>query len=97
MEIKNYGVLIGERPTDYHADEEVGALPYEVRKADGNWEPHLPPGEWQASDNGDSMSCVSFGEINGIETQMNQLLYEGKLSDELIQWSIDNGYLKKRP
>ena len=72
QKFKNYGVLIGERSTDYRANERVGALPYQERQLDGNWEPFLPLGEWQASDDGDSMSCVSFGEINGIETQEKQ-------------------------
>ena len=72
MTFKNFGVLLGDRSTDYRAGKKVGALPYQVRKSDGNWEPFLPPGEWQANDKGDSMSCVSFGEINGIETQEKQ-------------------------
>jgi len=93
---QNFGVLVGERSTDYHADVKVGALPYEIRNESGDYEPWLPPGEWQASDRGDSMSCVTFGSLNAIETEMNRLLQEGKMPDDLIQWSVDKGYLKKR-
>ena len=95
---KNYGVKIGRRDTDYQADRIGGNLPYEVRQPDGNYEPYVPPGEWQRSDRGDNMSCVSFGHLNSIETQMNKLLYEGKIPDETLQFMIDMGYLsKKRP
>src|SRR3990167_2756789 len=68
---KNRGVLVGDRSTDYRAGLVSGNLPYEVR-TDGNYEPWLPPGEWQANDNGDSMSCVSFGALNAIETEENR-------------------------
>jgi len=69
---QNYGVKVGSRTEDYKADRVGGVLPYEERQLDGNWEPFLPPGEWQKSDNGDSMSCVSFGHLNSIETQEKQ-------------------------
>jgi len=66
------GVKVGSRTEDYRADRVGGTLTYEARQPDGNWEPYLPPGEWQKSDNGDSMSCVSFGHLNSIETQEKQ-------------------------
>jgi len=66
---KNFGVLLGEKIGDYHADFAGGALPFVSNVSDGAWKPWLPDGERQSSDNGDSMSCVTFGEINGIETQ----------------------------
>lgn len=90
--IKNYGVILGSSPTTYGA----GVLPYEIRNPSGDWEPFIPPGEWQKSDNGDSMSCVTFSAINSIETQENRMLYEGEIPDDLLQWCIDKGYLKKR-
>jgi hypothetical protein len=66
---KNYGVLIREKSTDFRAGLVSGNLPYEVRSESGDYGPWLPPGEWQKSDNGDSMSCVSFGALNAIETE----------------------------
>ena len=66
---KNYGVLIGEKSTDFHAGLVSGNLPYEVRNPEGSYELWLPPGEWQNNDGGDSLSCVSFGAINAIETE----------------------------
>src|SRR3712207_6542899 len=68
-EFINHGVLEGRRDTDFVAGEEVGALPYEVRNETGDWTPFMPPGEWQASKKGDSMSCVTFSALNSIEAQ----------------------------
>src|SRR3990167_6176709 len=58
-----------------------GVIPFEERQSDGNWKPFLPPGEWQASDSGDSMSCVTFGHLNNIETQ------EKKLTGKQVNYS----------
>lgn len=68
-ETKNYGVLLGDSPDTYRADRVGGALPYIVRQKDGDWTSHLPPEERQYNDSGDSMSCVSFAHLSGIETQ----------------------------
>ena len=65
--MKNKGIKIGERPTDYRAGAKVGTLPYFV--ATDNWDSYLPPEEKQFNDDGDSMACVTFAELNGIETQ----------------------------
>ena len=73
MEIKNYGVKLGERRDDYRAGAKVGALPYLIRNESGDWEPSLPAEETQFNDGGDSMSCVTFAELNGIETQEQAL------------------------
>lgn len=80
-EFKNFGALVGWKITDYHANAKVGALPYEIRQSDGNYKPFLPLGEWQRSDNGDSMSCVTFAEINSVETQ------EGQQTGQQINYS----------
>lgn len=66
---QNTGVLLGRRPTDYVADELVGALPYEERNPSGDWRPFLPGGERQYNNGGDSMSCVTFSAENCIEIQ----------------------------
>src|SRR3990167_2152318 len=83
--LKNKGVLYGERTTDYRADKVGGALPYKEILLSGNWDQFLPPGEWQKSDNGDSMSCVSFGSINNIETQeLQQTEKQTNYSDRFL-------------
>ena len=69
MKIKNDGVLLGDHPDTYRAGATKGALPYEIRNESGDWESVLPPEERQSNDGGDSMSCVTFAELNGIESQ----------------------------
>lgn len=72
--MKNRGVILGRKPTDYIA----GASPiiYEARNPSGDWTPYLPPGEWQRSTVApiaDTMSCVTYSALNSIETQENFL------------------------
>ena len=61
----NYGVIEGQRDTDWIA----GQIPYEIRNPNGDWTPYLPPGEWQKNSVIDSMACVTFSALNSIETQ----------------------------
>ena len=68
-EFKNDGVLLGDHIDTYRAGVIKGALPFEERNPSGDWESVLPPEERQSNDGGDSMSCVTFAELNGIETQ----------------------------
>lgn len=82
--MENHGVLLGERPGDYRADFAGGALPFIVRNETGNWESYLPFEEIQYNPNGnwkDSMSCVTFAELSGIEAQ------EYALTDEIPNYS----------
>lgn len=69
---KNYGVIEGQRNTDYIA----GTLPYEIRNPSGNWEQYLPTGEKQYNRNMDTMACVSFSALNSIEVQYKFLTGE---------------------
>lgn len=71
---KNYGVLMGYRPTDYVA----GALPLEERNPSGDWTQYVPEGEMQKTNHVDSMACVSFSALNSIETQIKFLTGEKK-------------------
>jgi hypothetical protein len=64
-ELKNHGVLIGIRPTDYIG----GTLDYKVVLPSGDWRPFLPSEERQSTRNGDSMACVSYSALNGGECQ----------------------------
>lgn len=61
---KNYGVILGQRSTDYIA----GTLPYEILNPSGDWTQWLPPGEWQRIGNLDLMACVTFSGLNVLET-----------------------------
>lgn len=61
---QNTGVILGHRASDYAG----GTLPYKVNIPDGNWEPYLPPGEWQRINTLDVMGCVSFSALNVLET-----------------------------
>lgn len=62
--MKNKGVILGSRPTDYIG----GTLPYEVRNSSGDWRPYLPVGEIQRGSE-DWMDCVTRSATNTIEIQ----------------------------
>lgn len=62
--MENTGIILGQRNSDYIGN----TLPYEVLNPSGNWEPWLPPGEWQRIDPLDVMACVSFSALNVLET-----------------------------
>ena len=58
--MQNTGVILGQRETDWIG----GTIPFEELNPSGDWMPYLPPGEWQALSNGDTMACVSFSALN---------------------------------
>lgn len=98
--VKNKGVLLGDAPDTYRAGRVGGALPFVETILSGNWEPWLPPGEWQKSDNGDSMSCVTFGEENGVETQElqqtgQQVNYSDRWIAKMSNTTREGNYLYK--
>jgi hypothetical protein len=86
--IENHGVKLGRRYQDYIG----GTLAHEVRIADGNWRPFLPPGEWQkfgdwsapGSVSFDSMACVTFSLLNCLETQ--EFFLTGKKVNYSDRW-----------
>jgi len=67
---KNYGVVLGQRVTDWD-NRRVGSdeIPYEVVNPSGNWELHLPVGEKQRNKIDDKMDCVTRSFTNSIEVQ----------------------------
>src|SRR3990167_4125317 len=69
QEVKNDGVLLGDHRDTYKSGRLGAVLPHEVRKPSGDWESVLPPEEKQSNAGGDSLGCVTFAELNGIETQ----------------------------
>ena len=92
---KNHGVKEGIRPEDWKAGAN-SLIPYEIRNVLGIWHPYAPPGEWQKDDDTDTFGCVSYSDNNKVEMQLNQFLYEGKLSDYKIQRCISLRYLKSK-
>jgi len=62
-QIKNHGVLLGNRPDDWIA----GTIPYKVLNPTGDWTKWLPQGEWQYIQNIDLQACVTFSALNVIE------------------------------
>ena len=62
-EIKNYGVIEGQRGTDWVA----GSIPFEELNPSGVWDQWLPLGEWQRIGNLDLMACVTFSGLNILE------------------------------
>lgn len=84
--MKNFGVILGDAPDTYRAGRVGGALPFIERNALGNWESDLPAEERQYNDGGDSMSCVTFAELNGVETQEFHLDVTGEHPEYSDRW-----------
>lgn len=67
-ELKNRGVLFGNRLSDWQASGVTG-ITYQELNPSGDWTPWLPLGEWQWKENGfDSLACVTFSALNILET-----------------------------
>jgi hypothetical protein len=69
------GILEQLRETDYLA----GALPFEIRVKDGNWEQYLPDFDKQKLDSLETDACVPFSAVQSVETQVNFLLAQGAI------------------
>lgn len=63
QEVKNHGLLLGNRPEDWIA----GTIPYKAVNPSGDWTQWLPKGEWQYIQNVDLQACVTFSALNVIE------------------------------
>ena len=86
------------RPLDFIAGAETG-IAYEVRVADGNWEPHKPTDERQARTkveagllNYDSNSCTNFSCMNSIEMQIQMMLDTHTLPENIRVRMSQMGY-----
>jgi len=76
---QNTGVIIQEpRPSDFMAGAESG-LGFEVRVKGGNWTKFLPLRERQKF-TWETNSCVTFSDLNTIETGINWLIANNKIS-----------------
>ena len=59
----------------------------------GDWTPYLPEGEEQFGVGFDSMSCTSFSYTTAIETYLNFIIKEKKITVGNLKWLSDNGYI----
>ncbi|MCH7535315.1 MAG: hypothetical protein IH948_06155 [Bacteroidetes bacterium] len=85
---KNTGLLLVEQESDFFA----GALPYEERVGKG-WKEWLPTKELQKIDGFETFGCVSFSHNNCVETQINWMIAQSKLSAKTLTFLDHNGYL----
>lgn len=93
MDKTNFGLLIEKeiRASDFVMGGETG-ITHEVRQQNGNWLPYLPTEERQSSVYFDTMACVTFSGLNAIETQVNQLISNGRVSQQQIQRIRELGF-----
>lgn len=56
----------------------------------------IPTNEPQYTPNFDTAGCTDYSFQNLIETKINFMIYNGLLSDQALQFLIDNGYIIKR-
>lgn len=73
----------------------LGSLEFgrEIIMPSGDWSEYLPGGEDQQRAGVETMACVSFSACNNIEIIFNWMIRNGKISDNNLQWLIDNGYI----
>lgn len=88
------GVIIEKRDTDFIVGDASG-VEYKIVNESGDWEKYLPSNETQGARNGDTAGCVTFSALNVCESSLNFMLHTGKLRDDIIQASIDMGYLEE--
>jgi hypothetical protein len=94
-EIENTGVLRRRQDTDYL----IGALAFDVRNESGDWEMYAPTGERQKGKE-DSMSCVTFSDLNSIEMQEKfltgkQVNYSDRWIAKMSETTKQGNYLWK--
>lgn len=81
--MKQTGLLIEIRPKDYI----LGAwspLIWEILLSTGNWNKYVPADEAQSTFSFDTMSCTTFSILSAIETVLNFLLKENKITPEQL-------------
>lgn len=87
--IKNTGVFIGQKSTDYVAGK-VGGLNYEIVNPEGDWRPYVVLGEPQSFPNFDSFGCTGFANNNTAEIQLKFYTgHEFNFSDEALNYLAD--------
>jgi hypothetical protein len=89
---KNFGVLLGTRPTDFLFSG-VNGVPKKTLFPDGNSIPYFSPGHLQKKGKLETLSCVSESGTNIEEAIMNRQIELGMISKENLKWLANNEYL----
>lgn len=94
---KNTGVLLAPpKPKDWIAGI-AGTLVYEARLPSGDWRKYQPTKEYQFKFGVfDTMSCVTFQNLNSVEEQINWLIQEGIMPLEVVQKLSALGYFDEQ-
>lgn len=98
-EPKFKGFLEGIKPTDYIAGQASG-ITYEERLGDGQWDLLIPSDERQYKKGLDVYGCVSFSNLNVIETQIKLLTgktvnYSDRFLAKMSETTKDGNYAWK--
>lgn len=83
-----------ERPVQ-ERDYIAGSSPieHEIRIFDGNWISYATDFEYQKQNGFETMSCVSQSGINAVQMQINWMIDNAKLSQEIMDFLVNNKYL----
>lgn len=89
--IQQTGFLYKLNPTDYR----TGASPivWDEINLLGDWRTSLPLEEKQHNFSFDTISCTTFSALNVIETFINHLMYNDKLTLSQLEFLNQNGYI----
>lgn len=94
QEGQNTGVLVmAPRPSDFKAGGESG-ISFETRLQDGNWNVHRPFVEKQKFGIWETNACVTFSDLNCIETQIRWMLANNKIPPDHLKMLQEAGYLQ---
>jgi len=81
--MKQTGLLFKFDPKDWVTG--ASPLPYEVLVKTGDWRDYLPAEEAQSVIKFDTMSCTTFSALSAIETQINYLIRNKKISGNQLK------------
>lgn len=89
--IQQTGFLYKLNPQDYR----TGASPIQWEEINllGDWRTSLPLEEKQHNLSFDTMSCTTFSALNVIETFINYLMYNDKMTITQLEFLNKNGYI----
>lgn len=97
--MKNYGVIEGQRPTDYVAGVSSPII-YQARNPSGDWRPYKVTRENQFDNVADFMACVTFSGLSSIETQNlfltgKELNFSDRFTAKMSGTTEEGNYLYK--
>lgn len=90
--VKQTGLLYEFNPNDYR----VGASPLVplILNPSGDWRDWKPLDEKQYKDyTFDTLSCATFSALNVLETTVNFLMWNDKITLDKLEWLNKNGYI----